>query len=133
MHRHALRCRELHLHVRLVQLHAVIARCDGLVVVREFHFALSAVGHRDECHVAQLADTRAAEVHVAETYQDGVAVVVARGPVPPASVLVRSHLHQSPWHVGTEKDMTVSARSDALVDEAGKVLCTHGYAYHAEK
>ena len=73
---------KLNPHVRLLQFHGVIARAHILVGMTEEDFLLVSICHRQECHVAQVADTGAAEVLMAESDEYGVGVVITGTPVP---------------------------------------------------
>ena len=73
---------ELYPHVRLLQFHGVVARAHILVGMTEEDFLLAGISYGQECHVAQVADTGAAEVLMAESDEHGVGMVIARAPVP---------------------------------------------------
>ena len=73
---------KLYPHVGLLQFYGVIARAHILVGMTEEDFFLVSICHRQECHVAQVADTGAAEVLMAESDEHRVGVVIARAPVP---------------------------------------------------
>ena len=73
---------KLYPHVRLLQFHGVVARAHILVGMTEEDFLLAGIGYGQESHVAQIADTGAAEVLMAESDEHGVGMVIARAPVP---------------------------------------------------
>ena len=77
MHAHALRGCQLDEHVRLAQLHGIIAWRDALRGVRERHQSLFLRRDGQQRYVAQVADARATEVLVAEADEHRVRVVVA--------------------------------------------------------
>ena len=116
----ALRGGELHPHVGLLELHGVVAGAHGLVGVMEEGGALLGVGHGQEGDVAEVADASAAEVLVAEAYEDGVGGVVAGAPVPASRGLGGAELHVAEGHVGAEEHVAVAASADAWVDVLGE-------------
>ena len=73
---------ELYPHVGLLQFHGVVARAHILVGMTEEDFFLVSICYGQESHVAQVADTGAAEVLMAESDEHGVGMVIARAPVP---------------------------------------------------
>ena len=73
---------KLNPHVRLLQFHGVVARAHILVGMTEEDFLLAGIGYGQESHVAQVADTGAAEVLMAESDEYGVGMVIAGAPVP---------------------------------------------------
>ena len=75
---------KLHKHVRVGELHRVVARMHLLCLVLEACGSLLEVLHGQECNVAEAADAGAREVHVSETDELIVVIVVARAPVPTA-------------------------------------------------
>ena len=58
---------------------------------------------------------------VAEAYQHRVAVVIAGTPVPAARGLSRAELYVAKWHIGTEKHVAVTARTDTGIHKTGVV------------
>ena len=117
MHAHALRGCQLHEHVRLAQLHGIIAWRDALRGVRERHQSLFLRRDGQQRHVAQVADACAAEVLMAEADEHRVGVVVARAPVPAAGRLRGTQLNVAKRHVGAQEHMAMSACSDARIHE----------------
>ena len=91
-------------------------------LVREHHIVLRCIGCGQQSDVAQVANARSAEVHLSETDDNRVAVMVARTPVPTALILRWPNLHQSVRHVCAQKHVSVSACTDVGVYVLGKVL-----------
>ena len=83
-------CGQLHPYIRLLQFDSIISRTYVLVVVTEFDLFLVAICYRQECHVAQIADTGTAQVLESETDEDGVRMMIARAPVPSAGWFCRT-------------------------------------------
>ena len=73
---------KLYPHVRLLQFHGVVARAHILVGMTKEDFLLAGISYGQESHVAQVADTGAAEVLMAEADEHGVGVVITGTPVP---------------------------------------------------
>ena len=121
MHSHALRSREFHKHVRSTEFHGVVARTHRLRSMAELRLPLRFAGNRQQGDVAKVTHARAAQVLMAEADDDGVAVVVARAPVPSARGLRGTELHIAEGHVGSEKHVSVAARADARVHETGVI------------
>ena len=132
MHSHALRRREFNKDVGVAEFHGIITRTDrfGSVVerhLRTLELLLTAIFQANfrngqQGNVAEVADARATEVLMAETDEHRVAVVVARTPVPTACRLRRTELNVAKWHVRTEKNVAVAARSDARIDKFRKIF-----------
>ncbi len=68
------------------------------------------------------ADTCSAEVHLPESDDRRVAVMIAGTPVPALLLLCRTRLNVSERNIGSEEHMAVSACSDERVDILRVVL-----------
>ena len=116
------RGRQLHADAAL-EPHGVVARASLLVGMAEPGLCLAGLHHGQHADVAQVADARSAEVQMAEPHEHGVAVVVARTPVPPMRMLRGPQLHQSERHVGPNEHMAVATRSDERMHQPGISSC----------
>ena len=79
-------------------------------------------------HIAQIADSGAGEMGVAEAYRECVRYMVAGAPVPFVLDLLGAELDHSARHAGANEDMAVAAASDHRVDfvRKGNVLGAAG-------
>ena len=89
----------------------------------EQHLALTGIQHRQESHIAQFANARTAEVHVTETDEHTVGLMVAGAPVPAAGMLGGTELYHSEGHISTYEDVTVAAGSYSWIHQFGQVSC----------
>ena len=117
---------KLHKHVRVGELHRVVARMHLLCLVLEACGSLLEVLHGQERHVTEAANASAREVHVAETDELVVVIVVARAPVPAACRLGRTELNESERHVGAHERVAMTARSDILIYVLREILSRSG-------
>ena len=92
MQRYASSGCEIDLYTRL-QHHRIIARTRMFALVREHHVALLCIGCGQQSNIAQIANTRSAEVHLPETNDNRVAIMIARAPIPAAFILRWAYLH----------------------------------------
>ena len=118
---HAPGRRQLHAHAGS-QHHRVVAGADVLGTMGELHLPLCRVGDRQQGDVSQVADTCSAEVHLPESDDRRVAVMIAGTPVPALLLLCRTRLNVSERNIGSEEHMAVSACSDEWVDILRVVL-----------
>ena len=72
--------------------------------------------------VEQVADAGAGEVGVRESDHGRIALVVARAPVPLLGNARGPELHHAEGDIGADEDVTVAARADFRIDEAGVVV-----------
>ena len=121
----ALRSRQLHTYA-IVERNGVIAGTGIFGTVRKLHLLLTGLEDGQQCHVAQVANARTAEMQVSEAHDDGVAVVVARAPVPALVVLCRAELHEAEGHVSPEEHMAVATRADEGVDRRSEWWVVRG-------
>ena len=98
-----------------VEHDAIIAGADPFGTVGEQHLTLTVVQNRQKSHISQLAYARSAQVHVAETNNHTVGLVVARAPIPAPGMLIRTQLYHSKRHVGTHKHMSVATSSNSRI------------------
>ena len=77
-------------------------------------------------HIKQVADTRTRQVRMRKTYHREVALVITRTPVPILRDAGWAHLHQTKWHIRSHKYVTVTTRTDTLINPLCKILllCT---------
>ena len=71
---------------------------------------------RHEHDIAEVADAGSGQVGVAETDDEGVALMVAGAPVPGVDDLLRSGLHHAEGDVGADEDMAMAAGTDGRID-----------------
>ena len=81
-------------------------------LVREHHVALRSIGCGQQSNVAQIANARSAEVHLPETNDNRVAIMIARAPIPAAFILRWAYLHQAVRHVCAQKHVPMSTCAD---------------------
>ena len=105
----------------VVEHHTVVAGAHPLGTMREQHLSLFLIQYGQESHIAQFANTRSTEVHVAKTDDHTVGLMVARAPVPSAGMLVRSQLNHAKRHIGTHKHMSVATGSYSGIHQLGQI------------
>lgn len=110
---------QLYPHIGLFEFQGVIAGTHALIAVMEDDLFLTGINDGKESYIAKIANSGAAKMLMTETYQHRIAVVVAGTPVPTAGVLCGTELHITEGHVGTKKNMSVSAGADSGI----YVLC----------
>ncbi len=111
--------RQLHAHA-VVHPHGVIAGACLLILMSEGHHLLTGIGSRQHGEVAQVSNTGAAEMGVAETQQHRVAIVVARAPVPATCGLCGTQLHHAEGNVGPKEHVAMSSGAYEGIDIIGK-------------
>ena len=120
VHAHALGGGQFHKHLGRVHSQGVVARTALLIGMTEHCFGLPYLLDGQKAEVAEVATTRSAEMHVRESQQDGVTIVIARAPVPSAFVLVGTQLHEREGYIGSEKHVAVPTRPDVRIDVLGE-------------
>ena len=105
------------------QSYGIIARRSIFGFVGEFHLTHIAFRHGQQGNVAQIADACSAKVQLSEADDDGVAVVIARTPVPTLLLLRGTCLDMAKRNVGSEEHMSVSSRANKGVYVLRIVSC----------
>ena len=117
-------------HVRAVELHGVITRLGGLVLVREGGTVagvdgrpLAGEGHHED--VAVVGAAGAAEVGMRESVHHVIVVVVARAAVPPGETSIGTELDGPEGNERAGESVAMCIGADEGVDVLGIVLCHH--------
>ena len=100
----------------IVKHHGVIAGTDVFSLMRECHTLLIGIEHRQESNVAQVGTPRTTQVQMAEADDYGVAVVIARAPVPAVLTVCRTKLNKAEGYVGTKEHVAVATSTNERID-----------------
>ena len=98
------------------QHHRVVTRGYMLGTMGKLHLTLCWIGSREEWYITQVTNTRTAKVHLSESDDCWIAVMITRTPVPALLLLCRTSLNVTEWNISSKEHMSVSACSNKWVN-----------------